>query len=85
MAPVFMFFYFLLIMFLDIVFTGSTPFNEQSTVQKFMGILVPFIAIIVMSGRQNLWQKKMSGEIGQQATNWAGKKSYQVCWRGSNF
>lgn len=73
MAPVFMFFLFLLIMFLDIAFTGSTPFNEQSTVQKFMGILVPFIAIIVMLGQAKSMAKKMSGEIGQQATNWAGK------------
>lgn len=73
MAPVFMFFLFLLVMFLDIAFTTVTPFNNQSSVQKFMAILVPFIAVVVILNAAKKSAKDMAGEFGEQITKWAGK------------
>lgn len=73
MAPVFLFFLFLTIMFLDIAFTTSTPFGDQSSIQKFMAVVVPFIAIIILLNMAKKQAKDLSGEVGKQFSSTVGK------------
>jgi len=70
MGVIFMFFLFLTIMFLDIAF--STAFSgvsadQGSTIQKMMGVMVPFVAVVFLLLKAQGIAKSMSGEFGEMA------------------
>ncbi len=67
LAPVFMFFLYLIIKFLD---TGLGLFNAGSKdgIQWLMGIIIPFIFLMVLLWKAKGIATKMSGELGQQIT-----------------
>jgi hypothetical protein len=61
MAPIFLFFLFLLVMFLQIIMPG-TP--ADTSTQTIMGILIPFIVIIVVLRQAKKIAADMAGEFG---------------------
>lgn len=65
MAPIFVFFLFLLTMFLGIFFSSLTPVVEQSTMQRIMSVIIPFIAIVVILNKAKDTAKSMSGTFGE--------------------
>lgn len=73
MAPVFLFFLFLLIMFLQIVYTSNVPVGDRSSIQEMLSVIIPFIAIILILTMAKKQAKEMAGEIGQQTAAWTGK------------
>ncbi len=72
MAPVFLFFLFLLIMFLDIAFSSTVPTGDQSSIQQLMFVFIPFIAIIVILNMAKAQAKEMAGKAGEAVTKFAG-------------
>ncbi len=71
MAPVFLFFLFLTVMFLQIIL--STPIVEEDTTHKLMAVLIPFIAVIVILQRAKSVASDMAGEFGKSLTSAVGK------------
>lgn len=61
MAPVFLFFLFLLIMFLQIVFSAAP---DADSTHKLMDVMIPFIVIIVVLNRAKKISNDMAGEFG---------------------
>lgn len=69
MAPIFMFFLFLAIMFLQIALAQDTPANSSSPeINTLMGVLIPFIVIIVILKQAKKVAVDMSGEFGKGLT-----------------
>lgn len=69
MAPIFMFFLFLAIMFLQIALAQDTPANSSSPeINTLMGVLIPFIVIIVILKQAKKVAVDMSGEVGKGLT-----------------
>lgn len=74
MAPIFMFFLFLAIMFLQIALAQDTPANSSSPeINTLMGVLIPFIVIIVILKQAKKVAVDMSGEVGKALTGVFGK------------
>lgn len=73
MAPVFLFFLFLLVMFLSIVTSESIMAGSTDTTHKIMGVLIPFIAIVVILQRAKSIAGDMAGEFGEGLTKAVGK------------
>lgn len=73
LAPIVMFFLYLTVMFLQIMFTTITPQEGQDTFMKIMGILIPFIFIVLILNTAKKVANDMSGEIGKAAKEWGGK------------
>lgn len=73
MAPVFLFFLFLLIMFLEVAFTPSTPLASQDTVQALLSVFVPFIAVVLIMRIAKERAKDMAGKVGEMTTKAVGK------------
>lgn len=72
MAPIFMFFLFLLTMFLQII--DTTPIaQDASTTQKLMGVLIPFLVVIVVLNVAKAKAKDMSGKFGEGIKGAAAK------------
>ncbi len=73
MAPVFLFFLFLLIMFLQIVYTSTIPPEGRTSIQNFMSVLIPFVAIILILGMAKKQAKEMAGQVGEQTMGFVNK------------
>lgn len=73
MAPVFLFFLFLLIMFLQIVYTSSVPVADRSSIQQFLSIIIPFVSIILILTMAKKQAKEMAGEVGEQTMGFVNK------------
>lgn len=73
MAPVFLFFLFLLIMFLQIVMSQPILAGNTDTAHRLMGTLIPFIAIVVILQRAKSIAGDMAGEFGKSLTSAVGK------------
>jgi hypothetical protein len=73
MAPVFLFFLFLLVMFLSIVTSESIVAGTTDTTHRIMGVLIPFIAIVVILQRAKSIAGDMAGEFGEGLTSAVGK------------
>lgn len=73
MAPIFMFFLFLLTMFLQIV--ATTPPPDASVTQKLTSILIPFLVVIVVLNVAKSQAKDMSGKFGENIKSAAAKLS----------
>lgn len=73
MAPVFLFFLFLLIMFLQIVMSAPIMAGNEDAAHKIMKVLIPFIAIIVILRQAKDIAGKMAGEFGKALTGAVGK------------
>lgn len=71
MAPVFVFFMYLILMLANIknIFSVS---SENDLIMKMIGILIPFSIIIVLILEAKTRAIKMSGEIGQMINKYAG-------------
>lgn len=67
LAPVFMFFLYLIIKFLN---TGLGLFNSDSKegIQWIMGVIIPFAFLMILLWKAKGIATKMSGELGQQIT-----------------
>lgn len=63
LAPVFMFFMYLMIMFFDIGFNSGFASNTTST-EKLLQIIIPFIITLVLVLKSKSIAQKMSGEVG---------------------
>ncbi len=73
MAPVFLFFLFLLIMFLQIVMSAPIMAGNEDAAHKIMKVLIPFIAIIVILKQAKKIAVDMAGEFGKALTSAVGK------------
>jgi hypothetical protein len=74
MAPVFMFFLFLTIMFLNIVLgSESILAGNQTTGQRLAAVLIPFITIILLLRQAKKVAADMAGEFGSALTGVVGK------------
>lgn len=73
MAPVFLFFLFLLIMFLQIVYTSSVPVADRSSIQQFLSIIIPFVSIILILTMAKKQAKEMAGQVGEQTMGFVNK------------
>lgn len=73
MAPVFLFFIFLIIMFLEVIFNTPTNFQGYTTTQQLVSIIIPFILIILMLNIAKKQAKDMAGEAGAAVSGFASK------------
>lgn len=73
MAPIFMFFLFLLVMFLEVVYGTTIPGDQQSSMQKIMAVVVPFIAVVIIIRFAKDQAKTMSGKFGEALVGAVGK------------
>ncbi len=74
MAPIFLFFLFLAIMFLQIVTASSLNLDgNMSDTQRLMQTLIPFIVIIVILQQAKKISKDMAGQFGSTLTSAVGK------------
>lgn len=73
LAPIVMFFIYLTVMFLQIMFTTITPPENQDTFMKIMGILIPFIFVVLILNTAKKVANDMSGDIGKTVKEWGGK------------
>lgn len=73
MAPIFLFFLFLLVMFLQIALAQQGVQEGQTTTQNLMAIAIPFIVIIVVLKQAKKIATDMSGEFGSALTSAVGK------------
>lgn len=73
MAPVFLFFLFLLIMFLQVVFQTNITDVDQSTVSKFMSVLIPFAMVIFILNKAKKVATDLAGEAGGAIKSIVGK------------
>lgn len=73
MAPVFLFFLFLLIMFLQVIFQTNVPIENQTTIQQLMGVGIPFILVIFILNKAKSVANTMAGEAGEAVKSVAGK------------
>lgn len=73
MAPIFMFFLFLLVMFLEVVYGTTIPGDQQSSMQKIMAVVVPFIAVVTIIRFAKDQAKTMSGKFGEALVGAVGK------------
>lgn len=74
MAPVFLFFLFLTIMFLNVILNGNSIFSGNTdTSQRLAGVLIPFALIVVLLKQAKKIAVDMSGEFGKQITGAIGK------------
>jgi hypothetical protein len=73
LAPMAMFFIYLTVMFLQIMFTTLVLPESQDTFMKIMGILIPFIFIVLILNTAKKVANDMSGEIGKSVKEWGGK------------
>lgn len=73
MAPVFLFFLFLLIMFLQIVLSAPAMAGNEDAAHKIMKVMIPFIAIIVILRQAKKIAGDMAGEFGKSLTSAVGK------------
>lgn len=63
MAPIFLFFLYLLTMFLEVIETS--PPTDASTAEKMVGIFIPFLVVIVVLNVAKSKAKDMSGKFGE--------------------
>ncbi len=73
MAPIFMFFLFLLVMFLEMIYTSQIPSPDQTSVQQIMAVVVPFIAVITIIRMAKDQAKDMAGKAGEALIGAVGK------------
>jgi hypothetical protein len=73
LAPIVMFFIYLTVMFLQIMFTTIAPPESQDTFMKIMGILIPFIFVVLILTTAKKVANDMSGDIGKTVKEWGGK------------
>lgn len=73
MAPVFVFFLFLLIMFLQVIFQTNVADDSKSTTQLLMAVLIPFAMVIFILNMAKSTAAKMAGEAGQAVKSIVGK------------
>jgi hypothetical protein len=72
MAPVFMFFMYLILIFLDNSFLDlSHATSAQEGVNFILGIILPFAFIIILLNQAKEVAKSMSGKVGGMVTNYA--------------
>lgn len=68
LAPVFVFFLYLIVKFLD-TGLGLSSADEKSKMDFVLGIFIPFIFIMVLLWKAKDIAKNMSGKLGQSITN----------------
>ena len=68
MAPVFLFFLFLLVMFWKIIFHTPDSF-QGTTIQNLMRVVIPFLFVIFLINFAKKTAKEMAGEFGGMVTN----------------
>ncbi len=73
MAPIFVFFLFLLTMFLNVALQSVTVEVDQSTMQRIMSVLIPFMAIIIIMTKAKDTATEMAGTFGQAVLSGVGK------------
>lgn len=73
MAPVFVFFLFLLIMFLQVIFKTNVADDSKSTTQLLMAVMIPFAMVIFILNMAKKVAGEMAGEAGQAVKSIVGK------------
>lgn len=72
-APIFIFFLYLTIMFLNVIFSTPVPLESRDTFMIFMSVLIPFIFVIVLLRTAKKVAEDMSGEMGGMVKSAVGK------------
>lgn len=74
MAPIFIFFLYLALMFLQIALAQNNPTNEAgSDTQILMGVLIPFVVVIVILRQAKKVAGDLAGEFGKALTGVVSK------------
>ncbi len=74
MAPIFMFFLFLSIMFLNVILGGDSVLSgETSTTQRLAGVVIPFAVVVVLLKQAKKQAQDLAGEFGTAITGAVGK------------
>ncbi len=72
MAPVFLFFLFLLIMFLQIIFQTNVSDADKTTVQWILDVVIPFVMVIFILNKAKKVAADMAGEAGSAVKSAVG-------------
>lgn len=72
-APVFIFFLYLTITFLDIIFQTGVPSESTDIFMKMMGIFIPFIFVVVLLRVAKKVAEDMAGQFGSAVKGLVGK------------
>jgi len=65
LAPVFMFFMYLIVLFLEKGLIGQGSFNTDTTLGKILNIVFPLLITIILIKQARDTAKKMAGELGE--------------------
>ncbi len=72
-APVFLFFLYLMIMFLQVIFTTPIPTQDGDTAMIILSIFIPFAFVIFILNHSKKVATEMAGEFGGMAKSIIGK------------
>ncbi len=73
MAPVFLFFLFLLIMFLQVIFQTNIPPENQSSAQQLIAVVIPFAMVIFILNKAKSVASDLAGDAGKAVKDVFGK------------
>lgn len=73
MVPIFIFFLYLTIMFLDIIFAVNIPTDNASSFMLLMEIFIPFAFVIILIRTAKKTAEEMAGEFGSVVKSVFGK------------
>ncbi len=73
LAPIFIFFLYLIITFLTIIFSTPVPMENRDTFMKLMAVFIPFAFVITLLFIAKKTATDMAGEIGGTIKNIVGK------------
>jgi len=73
LAPIFIFFLYLTIMFLTVFFETPIPVEDQDTFMRIMAVFIPFMFVIVILRISKKTAEDMAGEIGGTVKSLVGK------------